>query len=221
VSRETSETRLLTVSAAARVLGVSTSSLRAWAAAGRVPHRRTSGGHRRFDPAELERWLAERGGNPPAPPPRPHDLVPTRIEPLPEMGRALRQRVPAVVESIERQLDDRRPVGPRRPALARRSRLGDDVTTLADAMVEGDLTSSFREAEWQGFRHGAAGHPGEVPVGEALALRRAVDGALEDVYEQRGPGERRAVERLLDRLAVRVAAGYADGLRSRLRAHIG
>jgi hypothetical protein len=58
-------------------------------------------------------------------------------------------------------------------------------------------------------------------VGEALALRRAVDGALEDVYEQRGPGERRAVERLLDRLAVRVAAGYADGLRSRLRAHIG
>jgi hypothetical protein len=137
------------------------------------------------------------------------------------MGRALRERVPEVVAAIERQLDERRSTGPRRPALARRARLAEDVATLADAMVEGDLTSSFREAEWQGFRHGAAGHPGEVPVGEALALRRAVDGALEGVYRSRGELERRAVERLLDRLAVRVAAGYADGLRSRLRAHIG
>ena len=41
--------QLLSVSAAARLLGVSSSSLRAWAAAGRVPHVRTPGGHRRFE----------------------------------------------------------------------------------------------------------------------------------------------------------------------------
>jgi hypothetical protein len=31
------------------------------------------------------------------------------------------------------------------------------------------------------------------------------------------PGDRRVVERALDRMAVRVAAGYADGVRCRLR----
>ena len=58
------EPRLLTVSAAARLLGVSSSSLRAWAAAGRVPHVRTPGGHRRFELDELVRWLSERGAAP-------------------------------------------------------------------------------------------------------------------------------------------------------------
>jgi excisionase family DNA binding protein len=218
MASDTASRRLLSVSAAARILGVSTSSLRAWAAAGRVPHQRTSGGHRRFEPDELQAWLAARGGPPPTPPPRPHDLVPTRIEPVPELGQALRGRVDRVVADVERQLDARRPGGARRPALARRARLVEDVETFAEGLVDGDLTASFREAEWQGFRHGAAGHPGDVPVGEALALRRAIDGALGDAYRRRGAAEQRTVERLLDRMTVRVAAGFAEGLRSRLRA---
>ncbi len=220
MAHDTAGRRLLSVSAAARILGVSTSSLRAWAAAGRVPHQRTTGGHRRFEPEELDRWLAARGGPPPAPPPRPHDLVPTRIEPIPEIGRALRERTDAVVAAVERSLDERRPGGGKRPALARRARLVEDVETFAEGLVDGDLTPCFREAEWQGFRYGAAGQSGDVPVGEALALRRAVDEALEDVYRRRGPADRRTVERLLDRMTVRVAAGFAEGLRSRLRAHL-
>src|SRR3954469_13945921 len=87
--RRGSEPRLLTVSAAARLLGVSSSSLRAWAAAGRVPHVRTPGGHRRFELDELVRWRSEPGGAPPAPQQRLQELVPTRVEAMPETSRAL------------------------------------------------------------------------------------------------------------------------------------
>ena len=51
---------------------------------------------------------------------------------------------------------------------------------------------------------------------EALALRRAVDRVLGPAWPSR-TAELRAVERALDRMAVRVAAGYADGVRCRLR----
>ena len=49
----------LSVSQAARLLGVSVSSLRAWAAVGDVPHARTAGGHRRFRRDDLQRFIAE------------------------------------------------------------------------------------------------------------------------------------------------------------------
>lgn len=48
---------------AARYLGISDSTLRRWADAGRVGHRRTLGGQRRFERAELDRVLeAQRRG---------------------------------------------------------------------------------------------------------------------------------------------------------------
>jgi excisionase family DNA binding protein len=213
-----SETRLLPVSEAARMLGVSTSSLRAWAAAGRVPHVRTRGGHRRFDPAELRRWLAERGAPDEIETPTPAEPVgPVRFAALPELGRALREHADEVVTRAERRLSDEGVGGGRRPAAARRARLADEVASLADSLDEGDLTAPLREAEWEGFRHGAGGLPGELPMSEALAMRRAVDVTLQEACGRRADAERRAVERLLDRIAVRVAAGYAEGLRSRLR----
>ena len=54
----------LSVSAAARALGVSPSTLRLWASEGRVPHVRTAGGHRRFDPEALRQWLARQPARP-------------------------------------------------------------------------------------------------------------------------------------------------------------
>jgi len=211
------ESRLLPVSEAARMLGVSTSSLRAWAAAGRVPHVRTRGGHRRFDPAELRRWLAERGAPEEIETPTPAPAEPVGGElfaPLPDLGRALRERADEVVGLAERRLSDEGVGGGRRPAAARRTRLADEIAALADSLDAGDLTAPLREAEWEGFRHGAGGLPGELPMSEALAVRRAVDATLGD---EGGQVEHRALERLLDRIAVRVAAGYAEGLRSRLR----
>lgn len=207
---------LLSVSAAARLLGVSSSSLRAWAAAGRVPHTRTAGGHRRFELAELTRWLAERGGAPPAPASRQHELVPTRVEPMPEAAAALTADSDQALAAFEVELARLRPSGATRQSSARRIRVLAALASLAGALESGDLATCYRDAEWEGFRHGASGQPGDVPVTEALALRRAVDRVIAPTIAQRVP-ERRALERSLDRMAVRVAAGYADGVRCRLR----
>ena len=210
------EPRLLTVSAAARLLGVSSSSLRAWAAAGRVPHVRTPGGHRRFELDELVRWLSERGGAPPAPQQRLQELVPTRVEAMPETARALADSGDEVLAAFEEELARTRPSGASRPSAARQTRVLGALEALAGALDSGDLAGAYRDAEWEGFRHGASGQPGDAPVTEALALRRAVDRVLGPLLTPR-PTERRAVERSLDRMAVRVAAGYADGVRCRLR----
>jgi len=210
--------QLLSVSAAARLLGVSSSSLRAWAAAGRVPHVRTPGGHRRFELDELVRWLAERGGAPPAPQHRLQELVPTRLEAMPEMAQALDQATDEVVAAFEDELVRTRPAASR-PSSARQARVLGALQSLADALEAGDLADCYREAEWEGFRHGASGQAGDGPVTEALALRRAVDRVLAPVFTER-PHQQRAVERSLDRMAVRVAAGYADGVRCRLRSSV-
>jgi excisionase family DNA binding protein len=50
----------LGLSAAARMLGIHPSTLRAWADRGEVPSQRTAGGHRRFKRADLEVWAAAR-----------------------------------------------------------------------------------------------------------------------------------------------------------------
>ncbi len=210
------EPRLLSVSAAARLLGVSSSSLRAWAAAGRVPHVRTPGGHRRFELDELVRWLAERGGAPPAPQHRLQELVPTRFEAMPEAAAALAGLGDDVIAAFEEELARARPASAARPSSARRTRILGALDALAEALEVGDLAGCYRDAEWEGFRHGASGQPGEAPVTEALALRRAVDRVLAPIIAEDAPA-RRVVERALDRMAVRVAAGYADGVRCRLR----
>lgn len=55
------QTRLLTVSQAAALLGVHQDTLRAWADKGLVPVIRTPTGYRRFDPDEIERVREEMG----------------------------------------------------------------------------------------------------------------------------------------------------------------
>ena len=207
---------LLSVSAAARLLGVSSSSLRAWAAAGRVPHARTPGGHRRFALDELTRWLAERGGAPPAPASRQLELAPTRVDAMPEAAAALSAESAQALATFEVELARLRRSGATRQSSARRIRVLAALASLAGALESGDLGPCYRDAEWEGFRHGASGQPGDVPLTEVLALRRAVDRALAPIMAQSAP-QRRALERTLDRMAVRVATGYADGVRCRLR----
>lgn len=213
--------QLLSVSAAARLLGVSSSSLRAWAAAGRVPHVRTAGGHRRFPLDDLISWLAERGGAPPSPHQRLQELVPTRIEPLPEVAQRLHAAAEKVLAAFEDELERIRPSGAARPSSARQARVLAALEGLAQAFAGGDLSECYQEAEWEGFRHGASGQAGDAPVTEALALRRAVDRALAHEMAGRPAAEGRAMERALDRMAVRVAAGYAEGVRCRLRSAVG
>ena len=149
-------TQLLSVSAAARLLGVSSSSLRAWAAAGRVPHVRTPGGHRRFELDELIGWLAERGGAPPSPSTRTGELVPTRIEPMPALADALRARSEAVVTAFEEELAQARAPGASRAAAGRRSRVLGTLESLADALEAGDLGEATRRPSG---RASATGRP--------------------------------------------------------------
>lgn len=211
----TTTPQLLSVSAAARMLGVSPSSLRAWAAAGEVPHVRTQGGHRRFDLDELVEWLADRGGAPPAAAARAPELVPTRLEASPELAAMLRGAVDAVAEEFGAEVQRGR-ASAIRSISVRTARARDALDALADGLAAGDLGACYRDAEWEGFRQGAAGLPGDAVITDALALRRAADRALDESLGKR-PGLRRPVERALDRMAVRVAAGYADGVRCRLR----
>ena len=208
---------LLSVSAAARMLGVSPSSLRAWAASGRVPHVRTPGGHRRFRREELVDWLAEHGGEPPAQSPRTQELVPSRIDPMPDLAAAMAKLRPELVQVFEEELVRTRIGGAHRASAARQTRVSGTLETLTEGIRTGDLAGALREAEWEGLRYGAAGQHGDIPVTEALALRRAVDRVLESSFTA-APQQQRTVERALDRLAIRVAAGYADGVRVRLRA---
>lgn len=210
---------LLSVSAAARMLGVSPSSLRAWAAAGRVPHRRTQGGHRRFEFDALVAWLAERGGGPPTEKSGPQELVPTRVPQMKELAAAIRAGKVDIVNDFEAELQRGRS-GSQRGSATRRSRVRGTLDVLAESLEVGDLSPAFREAEWEGFRNGAAGSGGDAPVTEALALRRAVDRVI---VEQTDSSEsaRRTVQRALDRLVVRVASGYADGVQARMRSTAG
>ncbi len=58
--------RWLTLGEAARILGVDATTLRGWADSGKVRIFRTPGGHRRFDPADLDAFLRA-SATPPAP----------------------------------------------------------------------------------------------------------------------------------------------------------
>lgn len=52
---------LLTITQAAAKLGVNQKTLRRWADVGLVPHVKTFGGQRRFEPEVIERVRKERG----------------------------------------------------------------------------------------------------------------------------------------------------------------
>jgi excisionase family DNA binding protein len=210
-------TELVSVSVAARMLGVSASSLRAWAAAGVVPHRRTSGGHRRFDVTELKSWLDARGGSAPGTPTptAPPELLPTRIDTLPRIGASIRAAEDQIVAAVEGEIALSGARASVRASASRNRRISAAVTTLAGAVESGDLAGSFREAEWQGFRGGASGASGETSIVEPLAFRRAVERAVAPDMERSPDAERRLLERALDRMVIRTAVGYSEGLRSR------
>ena len=207
------DTDLLPVSAAARLLGVSVSSLRAWAAAGRVPHERTPGGHRRFDRAVLREWMEARGVRVPKhDPAHPVHLVPGRITPRPRAAAAIDRAAPRIADEATALVADGRPRS-RRMSTALRARLLEQAEALAHALATGDLAPCIREAEWRAFRDGAADVPAARPMGEARALARAVERAAASAGLD---GDDQATCReALDRLTAHAAAGLAAGRRSR------
>jgi excisionase family DNA binding protein len=78
------EDRQITLQAAAATLAISPSRLRRWADEGRIPSKRTAGGHRRFSLAAVRRLAAENGVRPTVRPIEPP------AEPLPVLAENLR-----------------------------------------------------------------------------------------------------------------------------------
>jgi len=72
---------------AAELLGVSVDTVRRWADTGKLPTRRSSGGQRVIDGADLARFLAS---------------VPPTTEPEVIVGRSARNRFPGIVTRVER-----------------------------------------------------------------------------------------------------------------------
>ncbi|MGD9571284.1 MAG: MerR family DNA-binding transcriptional regulator [Thermoleophilia bacterium] len=200
------------MSAAARALGVSPSTLRLWASEGRVPHVRTAGGHRRFDPEALRQWLARQ----PARPSRPARQVTTQLTVSPALADALRARADLVSDAVETLVEGPAESAYRRlPPSERRGVVRAWVDALADAFATGNLAEALERAETYGRGHGLAGSSAEVTLGGSLALERAMDRALAAPPSPLTEEERREVIAAMSQLTVRVATAWAAAVAGR------
>ncbi len=207
-----SEGQWLSVSAAAKALGVSPSTLRLWASEGRVPHVRTAGGHRRFDPEVLRQWLARR----PARPTRPLRAGAVDLAVAPDLARALRARADRVSDVVETLVEGPAETAYRRlPSGERRGVVRAWVDALADAFEVGSLAEALDRAETYGRGHGLAGSSAEVTLGGSLALERAIDRALQTPPPALSEAQRRDVVAAMSRLTVRVATAWAAAVAGR------
>lgn len=202
----------LSVSAAARALGVSPSTLRLWASEGRVPHVRTAGGHRRFDPEALRQWLASQ----PARATRPSRQASAAIAAAPALAEALRARADEVSDAVEALVEGPAETAYRRlPPVERRAVVRAWVDALADAFQTGSLNEALERAETYGRGHGLAGSSAEVTLGGSLVLERAMDRALAAAPSPLPDDERREVVTAMGQLTVRVATAWAAAVAGR------
>jgi excisionase family DNA binding protein len=204
--RQRTEGPWISVSAAARALGVSPSTLRLWAAEGRIPHVRTAGGHRRFNPEALRQWMAEqprRAG-------RTRRRALLEVRPAPHIADALRSRAQLAADLVEELVEGPAQAAYRRlPPSERRAVVETWVETLADAFERGTLRDALERAETYGQAHGLAGSSAEVTLGGSLALERAVEQALGREPAPIGREERREAMIAMSRLTARVGEAWA------------
>lgn len=191
---------------------MSPSTLRLWASEGRVPHVRTAGGHRRFDPEALRQWLARR----PARASRPARPGTVEIPVAPELADALRERADLVSDAVETFVEGPAEAAYRRlPAAERRGVVRAWVDALADAFEAGSLADALDRAETYGRGHGLAGSSAEVTLGGSLALERAIDRAAQAPPASLTEPQRRDVVAAMSQLTVRVATAWATAVAGR------
>lgn len=202
----------LSVSGAARALGVSPSTLRLWASEGRIPHVRTAGGHRRFDPEALRQWLARQPARPSRPPRRASVPLPV----APELSAALRERADLVADAVEGLVEGPAEAAYRRLGAAdRRAVVRAWVDSVADAFESGSLAEALERAETYGRSHGLAGSSADVTLGGSLALERAVDRALAEPPPPVSDVQRRDVVAAMSHLTARIATAWAGAVAGR------
>lgn len=205
-ARDRQDRAWLPISGAARALGVSTSTLRAWAADGRVPHVRTAGGHRRFNPEALAEWLAERPD-----PGMPREERSTALAPTPELAGVLVSRADRIAQLTDEELSATGGQAfQRMPAHERRRAAVDWVLVVADALRTGRLGEGLEQARSYGHAHGSAGSSAEDALSGAIAMGRAIDAALGEAPGAVTPAERDHAAAVVRRLTVRIADAWAD-----------
>ena len=127
-----------------------------------MPHVRTAGGHRRFDPEALRQWLARQ----PARTPRPTRQGPVQIPVAPMLADALRGCADRVSDAVEALVEGPAEAAYRRlPPPERRGVVRAWVDALADAFQTGSLADALERAETYGRGHGLAGSSAEVTLG--------------------------------------------------------
>ena len=211
--RSRSDDTWLSVSAAARALGVSASTLRLWASEGRVPHVRTAGGHRRFNPEALRRWLAEQPGRSSRSGGR---RGASRVTPDPAVAVALRSRGDAIAAAVGELVDGPAEAAYRRLSPdERREVVGDWVEVLAGAFETGSLADALERAETYGHAHGLAGSSADVTLGGSLALERAIARGLAAPEPALDAEPLAQVLSAVDRLTVTIASAWASALAGR------
>lgn len=202
----------LSVSSAARALGVSPSTLRLWASEGRIPHVRTAGGHRRFDPEELKDWLARQPARPGRAPRRASATISVR----PTLAAALRAHSGQVSEAVEGLVEGPAETAYRRlPPAERRNVVKAWVDALAEGFESGSLADALERADTYGRAHGLAGSSAEVTLGGSLALERGMDLALAGTPQAVNDDERNEVVAAMGQLTVRVATAWAAAVAGR------
>ena len=193
---------------------MSPSTLRLWASEGRVPHVRTAGGHRRFDPEVLRQWLARQPART-ARPTRPGSI---QIAAAPDLAEVLRSRADLVSDAVETLVEGPAEAAYRRlPPAERRGVVRAWVDALADAFQTGSLADALERAETYGRGHGLAGSSAEVTLGGSLALERAIDRALGAAPTPLPDEQRREVVAAMSQLTVRVATAWAAAVAGRGR----
>ncbi len=193
---------------------MSPSTLRLWASEGRVPHVRTAGGHRRFDPEALRQWLARQ----PARTSRPTRPGSIQIAAASDLAEVLRSRADLVSDAVETLVEGPAEAAYRRlPPAERRGVVRAWVDALADAFETGSLADALERAETYGRGHGLAGSSAEVTLGGSLALERAIDRALGAAPTPLPDEQRREVVAAMSQLTVRVATAWAAAVAGRGR----
>jgi len=205
-ARERQDRPWLSISGAARALGVSTSTLRAWAADGSVPHVRTAGGHRRFNPDALAEWLAERPD-----PGVPREERSTWFAPDPGLADVLVSRADRVAMIADDEMAGAGGQGfGHLPAHERRRAAVDWVLVVAHALRTGRLAEGLAQAQAYGHAHGTAGSSAEDALSGPITMGRAIDAALRMEPGAVTPGECDHAAAVVRRLTVRIADAWAD-----------
>lgn len=202
----------LSVSSAARALGVSPSTLRLWASEGRIPHVRTAGGHRRFDPEALRQWLARQ----PARPGRAPRRTSAKVTRSAALAAIIRERAATVADEVESLVEGSAEVAFRRLSPHdRRAVVRAWMDALAEAFETGSLNDALERAETYGRGHGLAGSSADVTLGGSLALERGLDRALGTVDDD----TRHELVGAMSQLTVRVATAWAAAIAGRGQRH--